>query len=168
MVLVRSDGKQGNGENQGTGDVVTSKLGKCTRDRRRLVAAGVTTTEFSPDGSRTPKSWITTSVAMNLFLLIAVIYHEWSRSQVAKGLSRHVVDPVNSEISPLITTPQVVTGDPCSGHGIYELEYETGYGACRCHPCFTGSDCSSTDNGCIVDLYQYVSPAPFDVSLEIP
>ncbi|KAL2636445.1 hypothetical protein R1flu_007924 [Riccia fluitans] len=59
--------------------------------------------------------------------------------------------PANCPASKLL---DITNKDQCTGHGVYEVDYETAIGTCRCHACFTGSDCSVSDDSCIIDLYQ--------------
>ncbi|CAM6126897.1 unnamed protein product [Calypogeia fissa] len=157
MGVLSADGSQCNGDKRGMSEVITPPIENCPRDRKCCLVPHNKLLSHDHDGTRAPTSWVSTSVAMTIVLIvIAVGCHERVSTRAAEGLSFNIsVDHRKSEISPLLTMPSSVgASDPCSGHGIVELDYETGLGDCRCHPCFTGRDCSSTDEGCIVDVGQ--------------
>ncbi|CAM6113929.1 unnamed protein product [Calypogeia fissa] len=145
-------------------EVLTSALANCDRNRRLRCSAAVSSVLERPAKAMSrPTSWVSTSVAISVLLLvIAVGYREWSSTHAAhprSTFSNAFCDHLKSEISQVIAKtpppPPVGTSSaPCSGHGTIEVDYETGLHSCRCHQCFTGRDCSSTDNGCTVDAYQ--------------
>jgi hypothetical protein len=157
MAVISADGKQnGDGDERGIGDELHSRpLGKRAIDQssRDVVAAeAMPATELiRPDESGLcirKMSWATSTMFINLLILVAVVCHGWSSHQAAKGLTSRPVAQV-------VTAPQLVEQhSQCSGNGIYELDYETGRGSCRCHPCFTGPNCSSAETGCIVNVFQ--------------
>ncbi|OAE21828.1 hypothetical protein AXG93_2998s1000 [Marchantia polymorpha subsp. ruderalis] len=132
-------------------DVRTLRV-TCNKSRKHLVAASLPNGEFAPDGSVTPKSWITTSFILNglflMFVLLSYMKHDTASPLKVAEIA------IPAAICPASKLIEITANDPCSGHGVYEVDFETEHGTCRCHSCFSGRDCSATDDMCVIDLYQ--------------
>eukprot|EP01018_Ginkgo_biloba_P009831 Gb_19963 [translate_table: standard] len=111
-------------------------------------------------GSMNSKYLISLSMAMNVILLTSLVYeknyHVMPEKFMGEGKSlvNQICVPHQETEANHVCAIEGQTS--CSGNGYYvdqnPSQPSSGGGFCKCHACFTGHNCSSVVNNCIINL----------------
>ncbi|KAL3675679.1 hypothetical protein R1sor_025627 [Riccia sorocarpa] len=122
--------------------------------QRKLVAAPLANgDEYSPSRGGIPSGCYSLSFFMNV-LVVVFLFSHLCRHDLQTALRLVPETSTPSASCPASKVLEDSSKEHCSGHGAYEVDYETDTGSCRCHTCFTGRDCAIPDSSCVIDLYQ--------------